>query len=71
MKNAENEALGQIDSNLTKKSSARCFYNPSEKEEIKLKIKPNPASHVRLTCPPKPPLIYPSLSSWVTRNPET
>jgi len=49
MKNTENEALGQIDSNPTQKSLACCFYNPSKKKEIRIKIKPNPASHVRLT----------------------
>jgi len=31
MKKAENEALGQINSNQTQKSLARCFYNPSRK----------------------------------------
>jgi len=31
MENAENKALGQIDSNPTQKSLARCFYNASEK----------------------------------------
>jgi len=32
MQNAENETLGQIDSNPTQKSLARCFYNPSGKK---------------------------------------